>query len=71
LDFSQITQTSQRGVGERSQRLENEYGSLVVSAASKGGRGKLLYLPPPEKLVIENLPVKSETSGFENGTSRI
>jgi transposase len=27
LDFSQITQTSQRGVGESSQRLENEYAS--------------------------------------------
>jgi hypothetical protein len=38
LDFSQITQISQRGVGESSQRLGNEYGSLVVPATSKGGR---------------------------------
>jgi hypothetical protein len=52
LDFSQITQTSERGVGRSSQRLENEYDSLVVPATSKGGRGKLLYLPP--KLVIGN-----------------
>jgi hypothetical protein len=44
LDFSQITQTSQRGVGESSQRLENEFGLLVIPAASKGERGKLLYL---------------------------
>jgi hypothetical protein len=46
LDFSQITQTSQRGVGESSQRLGNAYDLLVVPAASKGERGELLYLPP-------------------------
>jgi hypothetical protein len=46
LDFSQITQTSQRYVGESSQRLGNEYDSLVVLAASKGGRREAFILAP-------------------------
>jgi hypothetical protein len=46
LDFSQITQTSLRGVGESSQRIMGWVLSLVEPAASKGRRGKLLYLPP-------------------------
>jgi hypothetical protein len=51
LDFSQIIQTSQRGVGESSQSLGNEYGSLDVPAASKGGREKSFILAP-HKLVV-------------------
>jgi hypothetical protein len=43
LDFSQ---TSQRGVGEISQRLRNECVSWMAPAPSKGGRGKFLYLSP-------------------------
>jgi hypothetical protein len=45
LDLSQITQTSQRGVGESSQRLKKKYVSWMAPAPSKGRRGKLLYLP--------------------------
>jgi hypothetical protein len=48
LDFSQIIQ---RGVGESSQSLGNEYGSLDVPAASKGGREKSFILAP-HKLVV-------------------
>jgi hypothetical protein len=47
LDFSQIIQTSQRGVGRSSERHGNAFGSLVVPAASKGGRGKAFILAPP------------------------
>jgi hypothetical protein len=43
LNFSQITQTSERSVGESSQRLKNKYVSWVIPAPSKGGRVKLLY----------------------------
>jgi hypothetical protein len=49
LDSSQITQTSQSGVGESSQRLRNEYVSWMTSAPSKGGRGKAFILAPPPK----------------------
>jgi hypothetical protein len=44
---------------------------LVAPAPSKGGRGKLLYLPPPKKLVVGNYPVKTGTSGSKIETSRI
>jgi hypothetical protein len=50
LDFSQI---SYSGVRESSQRLKNEYGSLVVPAASKGGRGEDFILPK-KKLASKN-----------------
>jgi hypothetical protein len=53
MNFSQITQTSQRGVGESSQRLRNEYGLWMASTPSKGGRGKAFILIP-KKLVIGN-----------------
>jgi hypothetical protein len=72
LDFSQITQTSQRGVGESSRMLRNEFGSLVVLAASKGGREKLLYLPPQTshwELASKNWNIrfwKPEHPEFEN-----
>jgi hypothetical protein len=36
-----------------SQRLKNEYGSLVVPAASKGGRGEDFILPQ-KKLASKN-----------------
>jgi hypothetical protein len=58
LDFSQITQTSQRGVGESSQRLRNECVLWLASAPSKEGRGKT-FVPVPQKLEIENYPVKN------------
>jgi hypothetical protein len=50
LDFSQ---TSQRGVGEISQRLRNECVSWMAPAPSKGGRGKVFILVP-QKLVVGN-----------------
>jgi hypothetical protein len=53
LDFSQITQTSQRGVGRSSQRLRNKFGSLVVLASSKDGRGGAFILAP-QKLAVGN-----------------
>jgi hypothetical protein len=45
-DFSQITQTSQRGVGKSSQRLRNEYVSWMALAPSKGGMEKAFILVP-------------------------
>jgi hypothetical protein len=65
LDFSQITQTSQRGLGESSQRLRNECVSWMTPAPSKGGKGKASILVP-QKLAIGNLPVKIRTSSFRN-----
>jgi hypothetical protein len=53
LDFSQITQTSQRVIGENSERLRNEYVLWMAPAPSKGGRGKAFILVP-QKLVIGN-----------------
>jgi hypothetical protein len=50
LDFSQI---SQRGAGRSSQRHGNEFGSLVVLAISKEGRGEAFILAPKE-LAIGN-----------------
>jgi hypothetical protein len=70
FDFSQITQTSQRGVGKSSQRLENEYASWIAPAPSKGGRGKTFILAP-KKLAVGNYPVKIGTSSFRTGTSII
>jgi hypothetical protein len=46
LDLSQITQTSQRGVGEGSQRLRNEYVSWLALAPSKEGSEKAFILVP-------------------------
>jgi hypothetical protein len=46
LDFSQITQTSLRGEGEMSQRLQKEYFCWWNQQPSKEGRGKLFILPP-------------------------
>jgi hypothetical protein len=66
LDFSQITQTSQRGVGRSSQRLLNEIGSLVVPASSKRGGASSL-----KKLAIGNKPVKIGASDFGTETFRI
>jgi hypothetical protein len=53
LDFSQITQTSQRGVGESSQRLSISVFRGWHQLLPKEGGGKLLYLPP-QKLAVEN-----------------
>jgi hypothetical protein len=53
LDFSQITQISQRDVGRSSQRLGNEFDSLVVPVISKGGRGEAFILATKE-LAIES-----------------
>ena len=46
LDFSQITQTSQRGVGESSQRLRMSVFRGWHQLPPKEGGGKLLYLSP-------------------------
>ena len=46
LDFSQITQTSQRGVGESSQRLRMSVFRGWHQHPPKEGGGKLLYLSP-------------------------
>jgi hypothetical protein len=46
LDFSQITQTSQRGVGESSQRLSMSVFRGWHQHPPKEGGGKLLYLSP-------------------------
>jgi hypothetical protein len=46
LDFSQINQTSLRGVGERSQRLNDVYFCWLNQHAPKEGGEKLLYYPP-------------------------
>ena len=46
LDFSQITQTSQRGVGESSQRLSMSVFRGWHQLPPKEGGGKLLYLSP-------------------------
>jgi hypothetical protein len=37
----------------------------VAPATSKGGRGKAFILVP-QKLAVENYPVKTETSDFGN-----
>jgi hypothetical protein len=51
--FSQITQTSQKGVEESSQKLKNECVSWMTLAPSKGGREKA-FLLVLQKLVIGN-----------------
>jgi hypothetical protein len=45
LNFSQIIQTSERDVGRRSQRLENEFGSLLYQQPPKEGRGSSYACP--------------------------
>jgi hypothetical protein len=57
LDF---TQTSQRGVGRSSQRLENEFGPLVLPVASKGGRVEAFILAPPPKTSHWELASKNQ-----------
>jgi hypothetical protein len=63
LDFSEINQTSLRGVGERSQRLMDMYFHWWNQQPLEEGEGKILYVSP-QKLAIGNYPV-------ETGTSRI
>jgi hypothetical protein len=46
LNFSQITQTSHRGEGKRSQRLKEEYFCWWKQHRPKKGGGKFLYYPP-------------------------
>jgi hypothetical protein len=46
LDFSQIDQTSLRGVGQRSQRLKDVHFCWWNQHPPKEGGGKLLYYPP-------------------------
>jgi hypothetical protein len=44
LDFSQINQTSLRGVGERSQKAQGCVFSSVAPQALKGGKGEAFTL---------------------------
>jgi hypothetical protein len=46
LDLSQITQTSQRGVGVSSQSHANEYVLWMAPTLFKGGRGRFYTCPP-------------------------
>jgi hypothetical protein len=61
LNFSQIIQTSLRGKGKRSQRLQEEYFYWWNQHPPKEGGEKLLYYPPKSshwKLISRNQNIR-------------
>jgi hypothetical protein len=67
FNFSQITQTSLIVEGKRSQRLKEEYFCWWNQHPLKEGEGNAFILP--QKLVIENYTVETETFDFRIETS--
>jgi hypothetical protein len=69
LDLSQITQTSQRGVGEMSQRLSDECFRWWNQQPPKEGGEKLVYCPPITsrwKLASRNQNIRFQNRNIQN-----